>query len=81
MTIENLRKTLINELQIIEYMPDFIEKIADDVHMLMWIEYCINNPEFEAQCVNDLLQDPGFVEGMEMQFWTPITFEKMKGEE
>lgn len=75
MKLIELRKQFIEQLNEHEYEQKMIDKLSNDVHMLLWIEHCMHTYK---NTIRELFGDVGFIEGMEMQYENPITFDEMK---
>jgi hypothetical protein len=74
MTIIEMRNEIIKCMTEMGYYEKEIEKITHDVTMYAWIEYCIaENP----QPIENLFNDPGFIEGLEASIEQQMTFEQL----
>lgn len=60
-----------------EYDNEMIEKLSNDENVINWILHCVftNNDEYES--VDDLFNDAGFVEFLQLQYENPITYDEM----
>lgn len=75
MKIKQLQTELKNEMTKRDFTTELIEKLSNDVNVLMWIEHCIEQKM--SKNVAELFDDNGFHEFLEMQYYTPITFDEM----
>ena len=75
MKLNELRNEFIKQLNEYEYDEKMIDKLSNDVHMLLWIEHVMFT---ENMTIRQMFGDVGFIEGMECQYENPITFDEMK---
>lgn len=77
MTMNQIRNEFTNEMKKRDYDKRMTAKLRNDIHMLLWVEHCLTTMSDEYPTINDLFNDMGFIEGLEMQYESPISFDDM----
>lgn len=70
-----IKRKLIEQMELFDYDKEMIEKLSNDRHALKWIKHLIDNGYVEK--VEDLFEDAGFHEFLQLQYENPISFEDM----
>lgn len=69
-----MKQQLIDQMKFYDYEMEMIEKLSNDENVLKWVEYLLNN---EYETIEEIFENAGFHEFLQMQFENPITFDEM----
>lgn len=78
--MKTVKSDLIKLMNEYEFDTDKTEKLTNDENVILYACYCIMTMNDEYQSVYDLMNDYGFLEFLQLQYETPITFDKMIAE-
>lgn len=74
---DKTKNEFVKQMEIFEiFNKNEIEKLSNDEHIIKWIEHLIQYGEYESS-IETMLNDAGFVDGLQSQLTNPITYEQM----